>query len=137
MMKAFKALVTQLVLGLAVAFAVALPTQVPESHSLEARTHKDSKWTSYNVGDPGRAGACGFLIHKSAFGIALSPEKFQPNLCGRIISLTYGGKQAFSQVLDRCDNCGYADLNITERLFKYFADDVTTPIVGDWEWGSS
>ncbi|KAF6760562.1 hypothetical protein DFP72DRAFT_882591 [Ephemerocybe angulata] len=103
--------------------AIALPAQ--EGHELEARTHRDSN------------GACGFQIHKSAFGIALSPGKFDPTLCGRIISLTRGGKQAYSQVLDRCDSCGYADLNITERLFTYFSSDLATPITGDWEWASS
>ncbi|KAF5316856.1 hypothetical protein D9611_003602 [Ephemerocybe angulata] len=93
----------------------------------------DSKWTPYNVGE-GYRGACGRFIYPSEFGVAISVEDYQPGLCNRIVSLKSGEKHAFSQILDVCTNCAKGDLNITERLFKFFNPDLTTaPLVGDWE----
>ncbi|KAJ3549775.1 hypothetical protein NMY22_g756 [Coprinellus aureogranulatus] len=94
---------TQVTSALLVLASAALGLAVPahDPQDIQRRTHRDTKWTAYSVGDAGAMGACNFLIHKSAFAVALGPSKWDPSLCGRIISLKSGGKQAFSQVLDK------------------------------------
>lgn len=117
---------------LSAAAALAAGLVISPQSEISARKWVPSKWTPCNVGE-GYRGVCGRFIYPSEFGVALSPEDFQPALCNRIVSLRLGDKHVWSQILDICPTCGKGDLNITERLFKYFSDDLSTPLMGEWE----
>jgi len=82
-------------------------------------------------------GACG-ITNKDTDFIAAASEKFfdvfpgyngaNPNnnpLCGRKVSVTYGGKTMTVAITDRCTACAYGALDFSPAAFNTIADPAT------------
>ncbi|CUA72320.1 hypothetical protein RSOLAG22IIIB_00986 [Rhizoctonia solani] len=82
----------------------------------------DGRATYYAVG----MGACGQTNVPSDFIVALNSAQFGsgypgPN-CFKPITICKDGKCTGATIMDECPSCPYGGLDLSEGLFKYFAD---------------
>lgn len=92
--------------------------------------------TYYDVG----LGSCGWTSSPSDSVVALShlymDNPANPNnnpLCGRTISISYGGKQTQAEVVDTCEGCSIESIDMSDSLFEYF-EDLSVGRVSGVEW---
>ncbi|OTB08312.1 hypothetical protein M426DRAFT_29499, partial [Hypoxylon sp. CI-4A] len=73
-------------------------------------------------------GACGKQNSASDHIVALAPAQYghdaNPNkakVCGRKISIHYGGKTATATVVDKCPGCASGSIDVSPAVFKQLA----------------
>ncbi|KAI0686448.1 RlpA-like double-psi beta-barrel-protein domain-containing protein-containing protein [Cytidiella melzeri] len=92
-------------------------------------TVSSSKWTYYEAGK----GACGGTNNDNDWIVAVDAKRFDSGgWCGKTIQLSYNGKSAKAQVVDRCEGCTDGGLDLTPGLFSYFASEDEGVIYGSW-----
>ncbi|EIN13716.1 hypothetical protein PUNSTDRAFT_129390 [Punctularia strigosozonata HHB-11173 SS5] len=98
------------------------------------RRDSNARFTLYEAG----LGACGGYNTDSDFIVAINtPQWDGGSHCGATITISYGGKTAKAQIVDRCEKCPYNALDLTPSLFSYFADIGQGVFYGDWWYGDS
>ncbi|KAF9056195.1 hypothetical protein BJ165DRAFT_1431631 [Panaeolus papilionaceus] len=82
-------------------------------------------------------GACGRFNQPSDFIVALNKEQFdQGGACFKQITIRVGGRTAQAQIVDRCERCGWGNIDLTEGLFHFLGGTVQGgTLTGDWEYG--
>lgn len=80
--------------------------------------------TYYDVG----LGSCGLTSAPSEHIVAIPVSQMNnpanPNanpLCGKSVTIHYGGKTATAKIVDTCMGCKSGDLDMSTSLFSYFA----------------
>ncbi|KAI1401509.1 RlpA-like double-psi beta-barrel-protein domain-containing protein-containing protein [Hypoxylon fuscum] len=73
-------------------------------------------------------GACGKYNKESDHIVALAPAQYgndaNPNkakVCGKKISIHYGGKTATATVVDKCPGCASGSIDVSPSVFKQLA----------------
>lgn len=84
-------------------------------------------------------GGCGIWNNPSDYIVALNFRMFGPNYpgpqCFKKIKISYGGKTAIAQITDACEACpGNGGIDMSEGLFRYFADPAGGVISVDWSY---
>ncbi|KAK7463604.1 hypothetical protein VKT23_005545 [Stygiomarasmius scandens] len=105
-----------------------------ESDILEKRGG-DKRFSWYQTGQ----GACGGFNGPDDFIVALNtPQWDGGNHCYEMISISYQGKTAQAQIVDRCVECPPGALDFSHGLFAYFAGspEQVGIIYGDWTFGA-
>ncbi|SPO20265.1 related to B2-aldehyde-forming enzyme [Ustilago trichophora] len=72
-------------------------------------------------------GACGNYNSGSDFIVALNAAQYgnmgqRSSWCGKTIAITYNGNTQYAQVQDACPSCPYGGLDMSEGLFRAFAN---------------
>ncbi|TKY90809.1 hypothetical protein EX895_000807 [Sporisorium graminicola] len=72
-------------------------------------------------------GACGNYNSGSDFIVALNAAQYgnmgqRSSWCGKTIAITYNGNTQYATVQDACPSCPYGGLDMSEGLFKAFAN---------------
>ncbi|KAJ6509568.1 RlpA-like double-psi beta-barrel-protein domain-containing protein-containing protein [Mycena vitilis] len=108
----------------------------PHHHSgraIDAHTG-DNEFTFYDAG----LGACGGINRNSDFVVAMNIPQWDGGAdCYKEITITYKGKTAKAQVVDRCGHCAYGGLDLSRGLFDFFEDETVGVIHGDWSYVDS
>ncbi|KEP55574.1 rare lipoprotein A-like double-psi beta-barrel protein [Rhizoctonia solani 123E] len=118
---------------LIVAASLAATVAADHGHDLSVRSHHhvgrsnlqkrfSGTATYYAVG----LGACGQNNVPSDFIVALNTAQYGggypgPN-CFKPITICAKGKCVGATIMDQCPTCGYGSLDLSEGLFKQFAD---------------
>jgi len=103
-----------------------------EVSTLEKR-FDGARFSFYKAG----LGACGKVNSESDFIVALNQQQFDSgDFCFKTITITYNGKSAQAQIVDRCVECPYGALDFSRGLFDYFASEDLGYIYGSWNLGS-
>ncbi|TFK49498.1 plant expansin [Heliocybe sulcata] len=94
----------------------------------------NAKFTWFDVG----LGACGHNNVASDYVVALSLADFGagypgPN-CGRKLQISYGGKTATAEVVDKCPGCPQGGLDLSNGLFAFFDNPAIEVIYGSWNY---
>lgn len=75
-------------------------------------------------------GSCGWTSTGSDLIVALAEDMMEPEdganpndnpLCGRMITISYGGATAQAKIVDTCPGCSGAGLDLSPTLFQKFA----------------
>lgn len=92
--------------------------------------------TYYDVG----LGSCGWTSTPNEYIVAIPHQQMNnptnPNanpLCGKTVSIHYGGKTAQAKVVDTCGGCSPGDLDMSTSLFSFFAP-MSAGRVGGMTW---
>ncbi|KAI0343860.1 hypothetical protein BDW22DRAFT_1301510, partial [Trametopsis cervina] len=89
----------------------------------------NAKFTYYSAGQ----GACGDTNNDNDWIVAIDSGHYDSsNWCHKTITLSYNGKSAKAQVVDRCEGCPSGGLDLTPGLFSYFANKDEGVIYGSW-----
>jgi len=93
-----------------------------------------ARWTWYEVG----LGACGKTNVRSDFIVAMNIPQFGEGYpgrhCGKTITMTYNGKTTEAMVMDKCQICPPAGLDLSPALFNFFAPPETGVLFGTWKF---
>ncbi|XXH02576.1 hypothetical protein Hte_008953 [Hypoxylon texense] len=89
-------------------------------------------------------GACGKYNSESDHIVALAPAQYgsdaNPNkakVCGRKISIHYGGKTATATVVDKCPGCASGSIDVSPAVFKQLAGLDRGRVKVTWGYASS
>ncbi|KAH8833549.1 RlpA-like double-psi beta-barrel-protein domain-containing protein-containing protein [Flagelloscypha sp. PMI_526] len=110
-----------------------IPSWSGSSSSLTKR-FGNARFTYYDAG----LGACGDTNKGSDYEqiVALNEAQWAGGKhCGETITIHFGGKSAQAVIKDECPGCPFGALDLTEGLFKHFADTAKGVITGSWEFG--
>lgn len=99
---------------------------------LDRRATSNSKWSWYNT-ETGQAGACGRMLRNSEYVVAMNSAQYSGNTCYRSITLSWRGKTARAQIVDRCPGCPHGGLDLSPSLFEHFTGR-GTGIIWDGTW---
>ncbi|KAH7319593.1 riboflavin aldehyde-forming enzyme [Stachybotrys elegans] len=85
--------------------------------------------------DPG-LGACGQTHSGADFIAAVSHIRYdRENLCGRRLRVSYQGRSADVQIVDRCAGCAENDVDLSPSAFQAAVGDLGLGRVqGTWEF---
>ncbi|KAH7909920.1 plant expansin [Hygrophoropsis aurantiaca] len=129
-----------LMLSLALSFVSAAPTPGQNATDISARAegavqmfkrYSDARMTYFADG----LGACGITNTADQYvGAFLLRQYGTGGYCLDMITISYGGKTAQAQIVDRCPGCPEYGLDLSEGLFEYFAPITTGVIYGDWSF---
>lgn len=87
--------------------------------------------------DPG-LGACGIFSTAGEAIVALGHDLWtaaNPNndpLCGKTITINYGGQTATARVVDKCMSCTANDIDVSPTVFQHFAELATGVVTVEW-----
>ncbi|KAF9481402.1 hypothetical protein BDN70DRAFT_876369 [Pholiota conissans] len=82
-------------------------------------------------------GACGGFNQPSDFIVAMDKEQFDAaDHCGQAITIKANGKVAHATIVDRCEGCGYGNLDLTDGLYAFFDPSMFGTFSGEWEFGN-
>jgi len=82
-------------------------------------------------------GACGGFNQPSDYVVALNMQQWDNGAhCNAPITITINGKSVHAQIVDRCQDCGYNNLDFTDGLFEVWAALGVGTLHGDWEYGN-
>ncbi|KAF8168071.1 RlpA-like double-psi beta-barrel-protein domain-containing protein-containing protein [Crassisporium funariophilum] len=80
-------------------------------------------------------GACGTRNVDSDFVVAINNPQWDNGAhCYKTITISYQGKTTQAQIVDRCMECPYNALDLTNGLFTFLGDMGLGHIYGDWEY---
>ncbi|KAF4623944.1 hypothetical protein D9613_001820 [Agrocybe pediades] len=98
------------------------------------RRAANAQFTNYVTG----LGACGTVNVPSDFVVALNAEQWDNGAhCYAPITITIKGKTLHATIVDRCEKCGYNNLDFTDGLFSNWGDPIIDGVLqGEWEYGS-
>ncbi|KAI4859695.1 RlpA-like double-psi beta-barrel-protein domain-containing protein-containing protein [Hypoxylon rubiginosum] len=89
-------------------------------------------------------GACGKYNSESDHVVALAPAQYgsdaNPNkakVCGRKISVHYGGKTATATVVDKCPSCASGSIDVSPAVFKQLASLDKGRVKVTWAYAGS
>jgi expansin (peptidoglycan-binding protein) len=95
------------------------------------RRHNNARFTYYETG----LGACGHENKPSDFIVAMNSPQYQSGAhCGQKVKIEVNGKSAIAEVVDECPGCGYGNLDLSEGLFRHFADTKEGVLYGSWSF---
>ncbi|THV04920.1 hypothetical protein K435DRAFT_961640 [Dendrothele bispora CBS 962.96] len=95
----------------------------------------DKRFSWYPTG----LGACGGTNGPDDFIVALNtPQWDGGSHCYETITVTYQGKSAQAQIVDRCVECPFGALDFSHGLFAYLAGspEQIGIVYGDWSYGA-
>ncbi|KDR85020.1 hypothetical protein GALMADRAFT_204624 [Galerina marginata CBS 339.88] len=82
-------------------------------------------------------GACGGFNQPSDYVVALNMQQWDNGAhCNAAVTIVINGKTVHAQIVDRCEKCGYNNLDFTDGLFEVWADLGVGTLHGDWEYGN-
>ncbi|KAI0027339.1 RlpA-like double-psi beta-barrel-protein domain-containing protein-containing protein, partial [Vararia minispora EC-137] len=94
----------------------------------------NTRFTYYDI----TVGQCARFTIVALSVVALNAGQYgtywKSQYCGQSITISYGGKTAQATIVDECPGCPYGGLDLTEGLFKYFADTSLGVVYGQWSW---
>ncbi|KAL5536162.1 hypothetical protein ACEPAF_4267 [Sanghuangporus sanghuang] len=104
--------------------------------NLEKRAFNSARLTYYDITTS--VTACGGTYSNSAHVVALNGQQFGSGYpgpyCGKQIRITANGKSYNANVVDKCPDCPYAGLDLTEGLFSEFASPDVGVLTGSWDY---
>jgi hypothetical protein len=113
---------TAVVALLSASTILAAPVQMNENE----KRFSGTRMTYYNTGVG--LGACGNFHPDSDWTVALNSAQFGNSYpsseCGKVITISYGGKTAQATIQDACPSCPYGGLDLSPRLLQHFTVSV-------------
>lgn len=105
-----------------------------ENKLAKRETHTNARFSFFVTG----LGACGKVNSRNDFVVALNHAQYDSgDYCFKTITITYGGKTAQAQIVDRCVECPYGALDFTYGLFDYFGPESAGYLYGTWTLGGA
>lgn len=98
-----------------------------------ATASKSGDMTYYAPG----LGSCGTTSSESDPVVALAPEQYASlgdDICGKSITINYGGKTATAKVLDKCMGCSADSIDVSPSIFSELASQDLGRVKVTWSF---